>query len=139
MKKECEECEGEGYTLTHNEDGEVSPKRCEECKGSGYAEQQLNNIVKPYYFKMKNCSQMSPQEMSDTTLKKTIHKYLRRAKENAMMLYYLKKEVDNRQANSEKIETFYTINNYNIFQIMTHATILGVNLFNRMNNGEEEE
>lgn len=141
MKKECKECEGEGFTLTHDEDGDVSPTKCEKCNGSGYGEHQLNDALKPFNFTLSNCVQMSVEEMSDKMLKSFSHKYLKRVKRNAFMLCHLKREIDRRKGGSRMLTDFNTMSQFNIFQIMTHATIIGVNRYNRLNEeqvGEEE-
>jgi len=84
----------------------------------------------PYTMTLRTGKQAFLTEIPDHVLKKFSHKHLRVLKKSIMALCAIKSEVDRREYKSEVFEDFHIFRDYNIFQMVTHATLLAVNAHN---------
>lgn len=80
--------------------------------------------------KMKDGRPVRLVDLPDHLLKKVAHKHLRTLRREVLKLCVIKKELDRREYQGN-LETLLSYREYNVFQMMTHATLLGVNNYNR--------
>ena len=84
----------------------------------------------PYTLTLRTGRQVLITDIPDNVLKKFAHKHLRVLRKSIMALCAMKSEVDRRGYQSEVLEDFHIFRDFNIFQMVTHATILSVNAHN---------
>lgn len=83
-----------------------------------------------YTIMMKDGRPVRLVDMPDHLLKKVAHKHLRTLRREVLALCVIKKELENRNYQGS-LEHLVSYREYNVFQMMTHATLLGVNNYNR--------
>jgi len=91
-----------------------------------------------YNLTLRSGRQCSITDVSDKVLKNFAHKQLRRLKFEVMRLNRLKEELERREYRGS-LANLTSYSEYNIFQMMTHSTILGTNQHNHQIKGGEEE
>jgi len=98
----------------------------------------------PYTVQLKNGRFVLLEDLPDRTLRSMAHKNLASLRKQITRVCAMKAELDRREYR-DSLASFHPFRDYNIFQIMTHATMLGVNNFNRLHpelalpNGKKKE
>lgn len=91
-----------------------------------------------YNLTLRSGRQCEITDVSDKVLKNFAHKQLRRLKFEVMRLNRLREELERREYRGS-LANLTSYKEYNIFQMMTHSTILGTNQYNHQVKGSEEE
>tara|TARA_R100001510_G_scaffold49565_1_gene47984 strand:- start:5927 stop:6280 length:354 start_codon:yes stop_codon:yes gene_type:complete len=110
---------------------------------------EIENTAFPptgYTVVLRNGRCVNIEEMSDSAFKKFAHKQLRAVRKVIYGLCSFKAEAEKRGYDGD-LESLYPYKDYNIFQMMTHATLISVNQYNtfnpdtplEVNKGDDEE
>ena len=104
-------------------------------------EEQHDNqmpTAETYNLTLRSGRQCAITDVTDKVLKNFAHKQLRRLKYEVMRLNRIKEELERREYRGS-LSHLTSYSEYSIFQMMTHATIIGTNQHNQHVNGSEEE
>ena len=85
----------------------------------------------PYTVQLKSGRFALLEDLPDRVLRSLSHKHLASLRKQITRVCAMKAELDRREY-QDTLANFHPFRDYNIFQIMTHATMLGVNNFNRL-------
>ena len=69
-------------------------------------------------------------DLGDSALKRVAHKHLRTIRREVLKLCVIKAELEKREY-AEGLAYLASFRDFNVFQMMTHATALGINNYNR--------
>lgn len=83
----------------------------------------------PYTVELRSGRHVLLKDLPDNLLRRIAHKHLRTVRKQIGRVCAMKAELERREYQGT-LANFHPFRDYNIFQIMTHATILGLNNFN---------
>ena len=84
----------------------------------------------PYTVTLKGGRQVLIEEVPDSILKRIAYKEMRSLRKAIIRLAGVKAEMDKRGYEEEPLSNFTSFKDYNIWQMVTHATLLALNSFN---------
>ena len=84
----------------------------------------------PFTVTLKGGRQVLIEDLPDNILKKMAYKEMRSLRKAILRLAGVKAEMDKRGYEEEPLSNFTNFKDYNIWQIVTHATLLSLNSFN---------
>lgn len=84
----------------------------------------------PYTVELRSGRHVLLKDLPDNLLRKFAHKHLRALRKQIGRVCAMKAELDRRGYDGGPNANFHIFRDYNIFQMMTHATILSLNTFN---------
>jgi hypothetical protein len=83
----------------------------------------------PYTVELRNGRHVLLKDLPDSVLRRFAHKHLKALRKQVTRVCAMKAELDRREY-QDTLANLHPFRDYNIFQMMTHATMLGLNNFN---------